>query len=96
MAEIVDEIGKAVASFLVKFYFPWVLADVISWIVSLLFVLARGGLPSLITEAFMDLAIGAIPVPFNLLAIYCLSPLYLILQLVLFAVLFVYFSVETE
>lgn len=92
MAEIIEGLLEAIGSFLAKLYPPWILADLILGGVSLLYVAATGGLAELITEIAMNAAIGAISFPFNLIAVFYISPIYLILQIVLFVILFVLFE----
>lgn len=87
MAEIFGELLEAIGSFLAKLYPPWIIADVIMGVVSLLYVAVTGGLAGLLGEVAMNAAIGAIPFPFNLLAVFYISPFYLILQIILFVVL---------
>jgi hypothetical protein len=59
---------------------------------SLLYITLAGGLAGLLGEVATNAAIGAIPFSFNLLAIFYISPVYLSLQIIVFALLFVAFS----
>jgi hypothetical protein len=67
MAEIIGGLLGAVSSYLAKLYPPWIIADVIIGFVSLLYVTVTGGLVGLIGEVAINVAVGAIPFPFNLL-----------------------------
>jgi hypothetical protein len=91
MAETIENLLEAVGSFLAKLYPPWLLADLILGGVSLLYVAATGGLADLITELALNAAIGAIPFPFNLIAVFYFTPVYLILQILLCVILLVVF-----
>ena len=92
MAEIIGGLIEAVGSLVAKLYLPWIVADFIIGGLSLLYVALTGGLAGLLGEVAINAAIGAIPFPFNLLAIFYISPVYLILQIIVFASLFLAFS----
>lgn len=78
---------EAVGSFLAKLYPPWIIADVVMGVVSLLYVAVTGGLAGLLGEVAINAAIGAIPFPLNFLVVFYVSPIYLVLQIVLFIIL---------
>lgn len=92
MAEIVEGILEALGTFFSTVCPPWILADVILGGASLLFVAVIGNLADFLTEVFMDVIIGAIPFQLNLLAIYYLTPLYLVFQFILFIILLAVFA----
>jgi len=92
MAEIIEGLLEAITSFLAKLYPPWILADLILGAISLLYVAATGGLAELISEVALNAAIGAIPFPFNFIAIFYITPVYLIIQIVLFVILLIVFE----
>lgn len=92
MAEIIGGLLEAVVGLLAKLYLPWIVADFIMGGLSLLYVAVTGGLAGLIGEVAINAAAGAIPFPFNLLAIFYISPVYLILQIIIFAIIMVVFA----
>lgn len=92
MAEIIGGLLEALGSLIAKLYLPWIMADFIMGGISLLYVAVTGGLAGLLGEVATNAAIGAIPFPFNLLAIFYISPVYLILQIIVFALFFLAFS----
>jgi hypothetical protein len=89
MAEIIEGLISAIGSFLAKLYPAWILADLILGGLSLLFVAATGGLAELIGGVAINAAIGAIPFPFNLIAVFYIAPIYLMLQIILFVIIFI-------
>ena len=92
MAGIIGGLLEVVGSLVAKLYPAWIVADFIMGGLSLLYIALAGGLVDLLGELVINATIGGIPFPFNLLAIFYLSPVYLILQIIMFALLFVAFS----
>ncbi len=89
MTEIIGGLLEAVGGLVAKLYPAWILADFITGGLSLLYVALTGGLAGLLGEVAINTVIGAIPLPFNLLMIFFISPAYLIIQIIVFALLFV-------
>jgi len=52
MAEIIEGLLEAISSFLVKLYPPWILADIILLIVSLVYILATGSPAAMLSELY--------------------------------------------
>jgi hypothetical protein len=69
---------------LIKLYAIWVLADFTAWGLTLLYVWLTGSLVDILSELFVSLALGLIPFPFNILAVWQIDPLSIILQTVVF------------
>lgn len=69
---------------LIKLYGIWVLADLIVWGFSLLYVWLTGSLVDILSELFVSLALGLIPFPFNILAVWQVDSLSVIFQTVIF------------
>jgi hypothetical protein len=69
---------------LIRLYGIWVLADFITWGLTLLYVGLTGSLVDVLSELFVSLALGLIPFPFNILAIWQIDPLSMIFQTVVF------------
>ncbi len=69
---------------LIKLYALWVLADFITWGLTLLYVWLTESLVDILSELFVSLALGLIPFPFNILAIWQIDPLSIIFQTVVF------------
>jgi hypothetical protein len=57
MAEIFGGLLEAVGGLLAKLYPPWIIADVIMGVVSLLYVAVTGGLAGLLGEVDINAAI---------------------------------------
>jgi hypothetical protein len=91
MGEIVGGLLAGISGIIAKLYPAWIFADFIMGGLSLLYVAITGELAGLLGEVAINAAIGAIPFPFNLLAIFYISPVYLVLQIIVFAILFVAF-----
>jgi hypothetical protein len=69
---------------LIKLYALWVLADLIVWGFSLFYVWLTGSLADILSELLVSLALGLIPLPFNILAIWQIDPLSIVFQTVTF------------
>jgi hypothetical protein len=69
---------------LIKLYGIWVLADLIVWGFSLLYIWLTGSLADILSELFVSLALGLIPFPFNILAVWQVDSLSVIFQTVIF------------
>jgi hypothetical protein len=75
---------------LLKLYGLWLLSDFIVWGISTLYVWITGSLVDLISELLVSLALGAIPFPFNILAIWQIDPLSIIFQTTVFFVIVIF------
>jgi len=69
---------------LIKLYALWVLADFIVWVFSLLYVWLTGSFADVLSELLVSLALGLIPFPFNILAIWQIDPLSMLFQTLVF------------
>jgi hypothetical protein len=69
----------------------WVIADLIVWGLTLLYILLTGGIIDTFTELLIGLVLGLIPFPFNLIVIWQIDPVSIILQSIIFIVLVVAF-----
>ena len=72
-----------------KLYGIWIVADVIVLVISTIFVWATGSLADLIGSLAISAALGVIPFPFDLLAIWEVAPLSIVFQIAVFFVLVV-------
>lgn len=95
MAGIIGGLIASIGGFVAKLYPAWLLADFIMGGLSLLYVALTGGFAGLLGEVAINAAVGAIPFPFNLLAIFYIAPVYIILQIIVFAILYVFFSTRS-
>jgi hypothetical protein len=80
-----------IIALLAKLYALWIAADFIVFGISLIIVLATGSLADLIVSLLISAALGTIPFPFNILAIWSVDPLSVVAQIVVFFVLVVIF-----
>jgi hypothetical protein len=78
-----------IKSALLKLYGIWLLADFIVLGVSSVIIWATGSLVDLMASLLVSAAFGAIPFPFNILAVWYVDPLSIIAQIILFIVLIV-------
>jgi hypothetical protein len=85
-----------ITSILAKLYALWLLADIIVFLISLIIVWATGSLVDLIASLLMSAALGAIPFPFNILAIWYVDPLSIVAQIVVFVILVAVFQYNSS